>query len=250
LPDILFRVVDLETVGVDAPENPCDGIVELGWVDVWFDSETRTASVGESYDYILFNPPGGIPPESSAVHHITGRMVNGLAPCTPDVTALLTQGARAPFALVAHNAAFEKAWLTPALIGDARWLCTFKTAKRVYPDWPAHNNHAVRYLLDVELDPRKAEPPHRAGPDAYVTAHVLARFLRDGVKVADMLRWTAEPVYLTKCPIGEQWRGKPWSEVEHSFLTWMLGKPDMDEDYKHWARVELDRRRQLATQGA
>jgi exodeoxyribonuclease X len=253
LPDILFRVVDLETVGVDPTPEPCDGIVELGWTDVWFDSDTRTASVGESYDYILFNPPGGIPPEASAVHHVTGRMVNGLAPCTAEVVRLLTADMpyqRTPFALVAHNAKFERSWLDAAL-GETRWLCTYKVAKRVWPEWPAHNNHACRYLLGLDLDPRKAEPPHRAGPDAYVTAHVLAAMLRFGVaSVNDMLVWTREPVFMPVCPIGEDWRGKPWSEVDHGFLSWVLRKDGMDADVQHWARVELDRRRQLAMQGA
>ena len=40
-----------------------------------------------------------------------------------------------------------------------------------------HSNQVLRYWLGLRLDADLAMPPHRAGPDAYVTAHLLLRMM-------------------------------------------------------------------------
>ena len=90
---------------------------------------------------------------------------------------------------------------------------------------------------------RRNEPAHRAGPDAYVTAHILKAILEAGVSSRDLVAWTKEPRVLPTCPIGAEWRGKPWAEVDAGFLNWMLKNATMEEDLKWNARRELERRR-------
>jgi exodeoxyribonuclease X len=262
MPDVCFRVVDLETVGFldecppEIQADPCLGVVELGWTDVIVairpDNSIGGVMVDGVYGKLLFNPPGGIPPVSSGVHHITPKMVAGLPPCTPKDCAALAisppaAGELVPFALVAHNAAFEQEWLSKYLPAEQRWICTLKVAAQLYPDWPSHANQACRYLLGLELDDAIAAPPHRAGPDSYVTAQLLARFLKTAA-VRQMVEWTRLPRMMTTCPIGEH-RGKPWSAVPADFLRWMLDKAkSMDDDAKYWARKELDNRARFAAQ--
>lgn len=237
-PEVILRAIDLETTGLDAPADPVDGICEVGLTDVVMNTTTRATSVGDTRAW-LFAPPAGIPPEASGVHHLTDATVAGQPPCIePDVRLLV---ADLPFALVAHFADFEQKWIGRYLPG-ARWICSCKVLSRLFPDWPTHNLQAARYILGLELDETRAHPPHRAGPDTYVTAMVLAHLISTGVKVNDMVRWTAEPRFMARCPLAKH-KDQPWSEVPHDYLIWITRKAEsMDEDTKHWAAVELQAR--------
>lgn len=241
---VLLRSIDLECASIDPPEEPADGVIEVGFTDLWLDTETKAVTVGDTYTSLLFNPPGGIPPESRSVHHIGPADVAGEGPASPAILSAVEENDR-PFALVSFNAKFEQAWLSKYLPTDVRWLCVYKAVLRLFPDWSGHGNQMSRYMLGLELDPAQAMPPHRAGPDSYVTAHVLAELLRRGASVRDMLAWTKEPRWMTRCPLGKH-KGQPWSDVPADYLAWLGRTEDMDPDVKHWARVELERRRDLS----
>lgn len=233
---VLFRVVDLETTGLEPPEE----IIEIGTSDVWWDVEQRVALVAPAQTF-LFSTSRPITPENRAVHHITDAELADEPACTDEaLRTILTLGE--PFALVAANASFEQQWLGETVVGPARrWICTVKAAARLYPDAESHSNQAVRYRLGLDLPTELAMPPHRAGPDAFVTANILAEMLRS-TSVSDLVRWTKEPKFLARCPIGK-WRGKAWPEIELSYLEWLLRTADMDADVQHAARLEIDRRR-------
>jgi exodeoxyribonuclease X len=252
-----LRVIDLETVGFlkEQPgairQDPARGIVEIGYTDVAASFRADGSFFGATIELpgsLLFNPPGGIPAESCGVHHITPKMVEGLPACRSNDALLLVNGEPKPMALVACNSEFEREWLQPYLPEATKWICALKVAARLHPGWPAHGNQAVRYLLGHELDERWASPPHRAGPDSWVTAHNLVAFLKEGCAVRQMVEWTLQPRYMTTCPIGQH-RGKPWIEVPADFLRWMLDKAtDMDPDLLYWARQSLQDRQRLAQQ--
>ena len=97
----------------------------------------------------------------------------------------------------------------------------------------------LRYWLGLDLDDAQAMPPHRARPDAYVTAHILCALL-NVASLEDMISWTSEPRAMAACPIGKH-KGKPWAEIDRGYLTWMVGS-DMKDDLKWNAQRELDRR--------
>lgn len=257
MPDVVFRLVDLETLGLleeqpqEIRDDPCRGICELGWTDVFVrvkeNNSIGAVHIADNHASLLCNPPGGVPPESQAIHHLTPKMLAGHPACDGSaIRALATSPTSlgAPFALVAANADFERSWMGKYLAPDTRWICTVKVAAQLYPDWPTHSNQGARYLLGLELDER-ADPPHRAGPDSWVTANVLSAFLKQAT-VRQMLQWTREPRLLTRCPLGEH-RNKPWADVPEDFLRWACGpKPDrMDPDVKYWAQQELEKRARL-----
>lgn len=256
-----LRVIDLETVGFLAEQDeaiqkdPARGIVEVGWTDVLVnvgEKGIKGVEVDSGFGAVLYRPPGGIPPEASAIHHLLDRDVAGAEPASKGALALLAnsppwRGPEKPLALVAHNAAFEQEWLTPYLPADLKWICTMKVAAQLFPDFKSHGNQALKYKLGIDLPEALCHPPHRAGPDAFVTAHILARMLTE-TSVSQMVLWTRMPRLMTKCPIGDQWRGKPWAEVDAGFLRWMIDKPIDDKDAIHWAREELERRAKLARQ--
>lgn len=236
----LFTVIDLETTGLEPPAE----VIEIGWTKLFFDTETKAVEISAPQSR-LFSPSKPLTPENIAVHHLTDEMLKGYERCTDEDLASVAREDSPQF-LVAANCAFEKQWFPPHLTQKndrvPHWLCTIKAAARLHPEAESHSNQAMRYRLGLDLPEALAMPPHRAGPDSYVTAHILGEFLKRGVRVSDMVRWQMEPRWMTKCPIGKKWRGKPWAEVDESFLSWMLNQSDMDQDAQHWARIELARR--------
>jgi exodeoxyribonuclease X len=149
-------------------------------------------------------------------------------------------------ALAAHNADFElKFFDSPLPV-----ICTYKSALRAWPDAPSHSNGALRYWLEdqglITLDHASTQPAHRAGPDTYVTAHILLALFNAGHTGREMIAWSKEPRLLPTCPIGAEWRGKKWAEVDGGFLGWMLRQPTMEEDLKWNAKREIARRAQGA----
>jgi exodeoxyribonuclease X len=92
----------------------------------------------------------------------------------------------------------------------------------------------------LELDPALAMPPHRAAPDAWVTANLLVELLKVA-SVEQMIAWTMEPKLLPKLTFGKH-RGLAWTDVPLDYLHWMAGQRDMDRDAVWCAQQELRRR--------
>lgn len=229
----VLRVIDVETTGMEPPEAV---VIELGFSDLQLVDGQWTVLPPVS---TLFGA-ASIPPEPRAVHHISKAEIAGLPAFD---AAAMVMGCIGVSAIVAHNYAFEAQF-----IGDHSLptICTLKAALRVWPDAPAHSNGVLRYWLEdqgkLSLDHATAMPPHRAGPDAYVTAHILKALFEAGATGKDMVAWTREPRLLPTCPIGK-FRGQKWADVEAGFLTWMTNQPTMEADLKWNAQREIDRRR-------
>lgn len=223
----IIRTIDFETTGAEPPEAEvcevgiCDLRLEEGWVDA---PRSWLCGVKE------------MPPEVRAVHHIS------LAECAGrDAFDPARMFAEPCDAVAAHNAEFETKFFSPPV----PVICTYKVALRAWPDAPSHSNGALRYWLEdqgvIAPEHVKTQPAHRAGPDAYVTAHILKALFDTGLTGKQMVAWTKEPRLLPRCPLGK-FRGKPWAEVEDGFLGWMLRQPTMEDDLKWNAEREIERR--------
>lgn len=222
----IIRVVDFETTGTEPPAEVC----EVGICD--FHLEERRIDEPKSW----LCGVKSMPPEVRAVHHISLAECEGKEPF--NIGMAMAPGLDA---IAAHNSEFEtKFFASPVPI-----ICTYKAALRVWPEAPSHSNGALRYWLEdqglIRPDHVLTQPAHRAGPDAYVTAHILLALFNTGVTGREMVAWTKEPRLLPTCPIGK-FRGKPWPEVEEGFLGWMLRQDSMEADLKWNAQRELDRR--------
>lgn len=233
-----IRCIDFETTGVDAS---CK-VIECGHSD--YDVETR--AVGDPVS-ALFHVEA-IPPESRAAHHIRMRDIPAHAhPLDPFGDVIMPADTMAITYFAAHNSAFECQFLGD--LEHRRIICTYKSALRVFPDAPSHSNFGLAYWLEdqgrISFDPVTAQPAHRAGPDAYVTAHILKALFDAGATGREMVAWTREPALLPTCPIGTPWRGKKWQEVDAGFLRWMANNPTMEADYKWNAIRELERRESI-----
>ncbi len=225
---MILRVCDVETNGMEPPAEVC----EFGHTDLRQDPDGSWRIVWSGNWLCRVDV---MPPEVRAVHHIT---LDDVKNAEPFRAGGLTSGVDV---MVAHSAAFEQKFIDA---GDTPWICTYKSALRVWPDAPGHSNSVLKCWLEdqglLSLDHAKAMPPHRAGPDAYVTAHILLALLKHAT-VEEMIKWSGEPRLLPRCTIGK-FRGKPWADVEWGFLRWMLQQESMEEDLKWNARREMDRR--------
>ena len=232
----VLRVIDLETTG-DSFAN--GGVVEVGWQDLAPDNDGRWM-LRDGPGSRLVQPGCPISAVTSAVHHIVDEDVAG-APQWAELAPTVLQGENL-VALAAHRAAFEKRWCLPRLTNRARWICTYKCALRLWPDAPSHSNQGLRYWRrPAGLDRATGLPAHRAGPDAYVTAHHLRDMLAIA-SVSDLLAWSEQPALLVRVP-GGALRGRRWGELTEIQLEQVLsGEFGWNQDMIYTARMERTRR--------
>lgn len=212
----IIRVIDVETTGLE----PDSAVVEVGWTDVLRDGDGWIVGVTHS---ALVDPGVPIPPEASAIHHIVDADVKGALPLIETLSRHAVLDDCEIFA--AHNAAHESQHI--ALPGGARWLCSYKCAVRFAPNARKWSNQYLRYAMKLDLDRDAATPPHRAGPDSYVTAHVIARMLAKN-PLGFMLSVSEKPIIYPRLSFGKH-KGVPCAEVPLDYWDWMLRQPQKSQ---------------------
>lgn len=231
---VIVRVWDCETARKSDDED--NELVELARVDF----DLRTLSIGNEWTSLV-RPKGTILPGVKGIHHITEAEVAG-APPIGKLWEPFWQGCGPGDLVAAHNAAFEQKFHKG---NGRRWICTFKGACVVWPDAPSHKNQALRYWLDLDseddFDPVAAMPPHRALPDAYVTARILRRLLRERT-VDELVKISEYPALLRRITFGTQAKGQTYEEAPGDYLAWLVDKSSMGEDVKFSAKYWLKKR--------
>lgn len=229
---MLIRVLDAETTGIPS-EADCHALVEIGWTDVIFHRDSAIITRPVSH---LINPGRPIPVEAMAVHHIKDKDVVN-APPPAEIFKMLMDGADM---FCAHNIEFEKNFFGG---GDKPWICTYKSALRIWPNAPGHSNQELRYFRRYDdgtdvFDPDLAMPPHRAGPDSYTTAFILSELL-GLASMEDLQRWSSGPALLVKCLFGKH-SGMLWKDVPVGYLRWVvdniLDNRDVRATANHWLK--------------
>lgn len=235
---MIIRIVDVETCGLP-PDNA--QVVEIATVDLVLDGlRWERGAIWSSF----VNPGRPIPPEASAVHHITDDMIIG-APTIESVQENVTLGADY---FAAHEARFEKTCLPWLTHDPAKWICTRKCAMTLWPDAPNHKNQTLRYWLGLKLADVSLAQPHRALGDAYVTAAILRRLLSvSKAPVEQLAEISANPIELPRLTFGEH-AMKPIGEVPTSYFEWIAykSKGPWDEDVLHTAKQQIAARRGAA----
>lgn len=242
------RAIDTETLGLAADAGVC----EIGWTDIYATSKTDSGvptnwQVEKNWHSLLVNPGRPIPPEAQAVHHISDEDVADAPDLDGALQDMLAEGRKhVDFtdadAYAAHNAKFDRQFLDPHLA--SKWICSMRCWQHVDPDAPGFGNQTLRYHLKPRgLVAAKAMPPHRAGPDSYVTAHLVRDLLNrskpNGERntVERLVKATERVPLLKICPMGDSWRGKPFEALDTKALRWLATKPDGEEiraTARHW----------------
>lgn len=239
---MVLRIIDTETTGF----TPAKGaeVIEIASVDLKIGADGFTI---ENPLHTFVRPLKGIPPETSAVHHLIEEDVKD---------APFIDEAIKPFlgadCYVAHNAQFDVNFLpmlTATAAGGPKWICTMKAAKRIWPDMASHSNQAIRYALGLVRPfglSRDEIQPHRAHSDVTVTAAILAHIFEHKLaRFADLVEWTTQPMQMLTMPLGKH-KGKKWADIEGDYLTW-IANSDMGDDIKFAAKEEQKRRRDMAS---
>lgn len=162
-----FVVFDLETTGAKAP--PCR-ITEIGAYRV------VNGEVTESFE-TLVNPEGPIPWFITRLTGISDDMVKD-APRFCEVVHEFLEFIGDSI-LVAHNSGFDMRFLNHEIsrvFGEYRLanpcLCTVKLSRRLLPEILNHKLKTVAAHYSIDLTNH-----HRAGADAYATAHIFVNLL-------------------------------------------------------------------------
>lgn len=233
---MLLRVTDVETTGFP----PAAEVIELGWTDVHVDivdDRVIGAQIDpQTHNYRCRNTQYTIGVEAMSVHHIIPEDLVE-AEYFQHVFKRMLGEPQEVHAFVAHNAKFEKQFLKT----DIPFICTMKCSMQKFITASKYSNQYLRYFLGLQLDRQRAEPVHAAGPDTYVTAHILVKLLGTGMTIQDMIKVSGNPVMLPNCPLNKH-KGKPWSEVPLDYLSWILRQSTMEEDIMFSARQEYRRR--------
>ena len=226
----LIRVADTETTDLEMPAE----LVEIGWTDVRLYPTGWAIESGPHSR--LVNPGMDIEPGARAAHHITDEEVaTGMPPAA--ARELLSAG---PDFLCFHNADFDRTFVR----STKPTLCTLKGAKTAWPDLSSYSNNAIRYALGLclsEEDRAKCMPSHRAGPDTWVTAHILLELLKV-FPVEELLEISANPLRLLRFPGGKKHPGVSFADIarnDPSYLQWVIDKSEFNEDVKYSARRAL-----------
>lgn len=223
---MLARVIDFETTDEPKDDAPA-GVVEAGWCDV------IDGIPSDDAPSMITNPNLPVAIGARAVHHITDDEIAAGVPVT---TAFMRLMDGPPDVFVAHNADFERTFFKG---GEIPWVCTYKVALRIWPDAPTHSNQGLRYFLGLDCDRDLASPPHRAGPDAYVTARLFAACLASGTELDAMIRWSKGPALLPTIKFGKH-KGSKWTDLPTDYLEWMVRKStDLDRDALANAKYHL-----------
>jgi exodeoxyribonuclease X len=221
---------DTETTG----NQPEDFLCQIAWM------QNGVMKSG------LFKPSKPIPPEASAVHHITNKMVADKeifkgSQVWKEVKELFESD---DTVVVAHNAKFDLGMLAKEDIAPKHHICTLRVARALDPDGklPRYNLQYLRYALDLEVDETAAA--HSADGDVLVLEKLFERMLAKMSEVQggdeplkEMMDISNLPSLIKTFNFGKH-TGKDVSDVAKSdsgYLDWLLkskleNSPD-DEDW-------------------
>lgn len=219
-------VADTETTGVAVS----DRVVEVAWCEI--DDGFNVLAQGSS----LINPGIPIPAGASAVHGIRDRDVRD-APTMEQYfgDTLGNRFGHGDIVLIAHNAAFDARYLAPYFPEDFQRLCTLRLARKVYPDADNHKLATLKFYLDLCAD--ETDRFHSADGDTDVLLALLGKLHEDtGMELDELLHFCVQPIEVSKMPFGKH-RNTPLKDLPRSYVSWLLGLPDLDSDLRESLRA-------------
>ncbi len=227
--------LDTETTGVNEEDRLCQVAYRME---------------GENYES-LFKPPLPIKVESSAVCHITNKMVEDKENFDGSEmkSHLIDLFSSDENVMVAHNAKFDIRMLVKDGVEVPQFIDTLKVAQALDPQGaiPRYNLQYLRYFLELEVPGAQA---HDALGDVLVLEKLFERLymkMKDSGKsydeiISEMKKISMEPVLIKKFNFGKH-KDKTVADVskeDPGYLQWFLkqkeqqkAEGDIDEDWLH-----------------
>ncbi len=231
---------DTETTG--NTEN--DFLVQIAYKS---DNETFTG---------LYKPATKIPPEASAVHHITNKMVENKPSFkdSGDLSKIKKLFEDENSIVVAHNAPFDLMIIAKEGIIPNKFICTLRVVRYLDKEGKIerYNLQYLRYLLELDTD----AIAHDAMGDVVVLEKLL-NYIKNKMMeeekidedevVEKMVEISSHPSLLRSFNFGK-YNGKKIEEVlatDRGYLEWLLAQKlqsdQIDEDWIYTLKHHLDK---------
>ncbi|MBN9378934.1 MAG: DNA polymerase III subunit epsilon [Chlamydiales bacterium 38-26] len=206
---------DTETTGVK-PEK--DRIIEIAAFD-----PVRNRSFE-----MLVNPGFPIPPESTAIHHITDEMVAN-SPNFGEIGKAFVEFCEGEVVLIAHNNdGFDSHFLRHEFsrhslsMPNWQYLDSLKWARRYRPDLPRHTLQFLREIYNIAQN-----NAHRALDDVIVL-HQVFTHMTDDLDIETILKLINKPREIHHMPFGKH-QGVPLKDVPKEYVKWLAGSGAFDK---------------------
>jgi DNA polymerase III epsilon subunit-like protein len=236
-------VIDTETTHIDVLKAEIIEIAGGAYVDGAWAVRSK-----------MFKSMDPIPPEASAIHYISNRMIANeplFAKAVAEGAAVLGLGKY--HYMVAHNSDYDQKVLdnnfSKAFSWDDwkdyetrdRWICTWRLAKAVigvnYDEVKSFGLGYLRYYL--ELDVPDDLPAHRADADVTTCGRLLEKLIELGIDNGKLdpeedlgpqiheLCWG--PIYIPQWKFGKH-KGKLLEEIPTDYYMWAIQNMDVLND--------------------
>ncbi len=194
----------------------------------------------------LYKPEIKIPPEASAIHHITNKMVDDkpVFKDSDDFKNVKDLFEDTNSVVVAHNAPFDMMVMKKEDIEPKNFIDTLRLARHLDPEdkIERYNLQYLRYLLDLDVE----ATAHDALGDVLVLEQLFERLKKkvidtenvdeDGA-IEKMIEISSHPSLFHKLTFGK-YKGKTIDEVvslDRGWLEWLLREKEksdvLDEDW-------------------
>lgn len=248
---------------------------------IFFDTETtgntendflcQVAYKSDNESFVgLYKPEIKIPPEASAVHHITNKMIADKpsfkeSSDQPKIKKLFEDK---DSVVVAHNAPFDLMIIDKEGIIPNKFICTLRVARYLDPEGKIdrYNLQYLRYLLEIEID----ATAHDALGDVLVLEKLFERLekklieaptpegvgvptasvkknLSEDETIEKMIEISSHPSLLRSFNFGKH-LGKTIEEVlavDRGYLVWLLAQKlesdQIDEDWIYTLKHHLEK---------
>ncbi|MES2023734.1 MAG: exonuclease domain-containing protein [Patescibacteria group bacterium] len=188
----------------------------------------------------MYKPPVRIPPEASAVHHISNKMIADKVAfsASPEYSKIKNLFEDKNSVPVAHNAVFDLTMLAKENINPDKFICTLRVARALDPEGKIekYNLQYLRYLLEIEIEAQA----HDALGDVLVLEKLFERLkhkiieqnkISEDEAIYEMIEISSHPSILRTFPFGK-YVGKKVEEVlktDRGYLEWLLAQKKQSE---------------------
>ncbi|MCD4701394.1 MAG: hypothetical protein K8S24_05995 [Candidatus Aegiribacteria sp.] len=238
--------LDTETTGVDTETaHICEVAFLLSTYNGFKRDPQKDIRISE-----LILPPEPVPPEASAIHHITNGMLAG-KPALEDISERIDELVSKADFISAHNVPFDLTILKRQLpevfgkIEEGMKLDSLRLARHIWPSVPSHSLQALRYRFD--LDVNIAGDAHRAMFDTELVRSLIEYIIRMDLVTPDswmdLVKYTQSALEIKIFSFGK-YRGKLVEDIaaqDTDYIKWLLRQKWIPADYPDLYHTLLDR---------
>lgn len=218
---------DTETTGIRAEK---DFIIEIAAYDPFLNAT-----------FEKFVKPGcPIPPEATAIHHITNEMVAN-APPFSEICEEFMSFCQGDVVLIAHNNdGFDYHFLKAEFgrsgkaIPPWKFLDSLKWARRYRRDLPRHTLQFLREIYGIP-----ANNAHRALDDV-VVLHQIFSYMTDDLSIDEIFGLLNTPRELQHMPFGKH-QGTPLKQLPKDYVKWLAGSGAFDKPENNELKLSLEK---------